>query len=81
MRPPDAEKTPPRKNQRLDMLIDEELAARAIRKSRQFGSLAAVVRALLRAWVEGQIILHPDAIARENERAKRTKEKRVKEKD
>ena len=69
--PHDTEKTPPRKSQRLDMLIDEELAVRAIRKSRQFGSLAAVVRALLRAWVEGHIVLHPDAIGRENERAKR----------
>ena len=68
-----ADKPPPHKTRRVVFMIDEELTIRAIRKSRQFGSLAAVVRALLRAWVEGRITLTPDSIARENERALRQK--------
>lgn len=58
------------KDRQLIIRIESELAEAAHRKALQHGGLSAVVRALLRLWVEKNIVT-PEEIARANERAPR----------
>ena len=72
-----AKKTPPReappgKGEEIKIRIDSALVAQAKQKALRYGGLSAVVRALLRAWVERDIIEWDD-IAVENLRAAKRK--------
>jgi len=69
---PEEEKPP--KEEKLQIRIDVELARRARKKALRYGGLSAVVRALLRAWLERDDLIAWDAIARENERASKRKQ-------
>lgn len=67
---------PPFKAKKIEIRVDSELAKRAQQKALRYGGLSAVVRALLRQWVERDAItLTEDDIARENERAPKDKPK------
>jgi hypothetical protein len=70
-------KTPPGappvgKDEEIKVRIDSALASQAKQKATRYGGLSAVVRALLRAWVERDIIGWDD-IAVENLRAAKRK--------
>lgn len=72
-----AKKTPPReappsKGEEIKVRLDAELASQAKQKAVRYGGLSSVVRALLRAWVERDIIGWDD-IALENLRAAKRK--------
>ena len=58
------------KDKKLIIRIESDLAETAQRKALQHGGLSAVVRALIRLWVEKDIV-SAEEIARANERAKR----------
>ncbi len=63
------------KGEEIKVRLDSELAAQAKLKALRFGGLSPVVRALLRAWVERDIIGWDD-IAPENLRAVKRKKKK-----
>lgn len=62
------------KDDSIRIRLDADLAAKAKKKALRYGGLSAVVRAFLRAWVERGAMFTEDDIARENERAPKTKE-------
>ena len=70
-KPPPRE-APPGKEEQIKVRLDSDLVARAKQKALRYGGLSAVVRALLRAWVERDIITWDD-IAVENLRAAKRK--------
>jgi hypothetical protein len=67
-------RTPPKngstkpKDKKLIIRIETDLAETAQRKALRHGGLSAVVRALIRLWVEKDIVT-AEEIARANERA------------
>ncbi len=63
----DPESAPP-KEFKLQIRMDDDLARQAMKKALRYGGLSAVVRALIRRWVEDDIISDDDII-RENIRA------------
>jgi Arc/MetJ-type ribon-helix-helix transcriptional regulator len=69
---PPTRQAPPGKDEEIKVKLDSELAAQAKQKALRYGGLSAVVRALLRAWVERDIIEWDD-IAVENLRAAKRK--------
>lgn len=73
-KPPPRE-APPGKDEEIKVKLDSDLAARAKQKALRYGGLSAVVRALLRAWIERDIIADDD-IAVENLRAAKRSRKR-----
>ena len=62
------------KDEAIKIRLDADLAAKAKKKALRYGGLSAVIRAFLRAWVERGGMVSEDDIARENERAPKTKE-------
>ncbi len=59
---------PPSKEAKFQIRLDAELADQAKKKAAEFGGLAPVIRALLRRWVQEELVSFED-IARELPRA------------
>ena len=71
---------PPPKDVRKEFLMDEDLALQAEQKAKQMGwSLGSVVRALLRLWVQEDVISSKDVGSESTPAPK--KQRRKKKKD
>jgi len=73
--PPPPPGAPKRKDERLEIRIDSELAERAKRKAEERGwSLGSVMRALLNLWTDEDVI-SPEDVGRQIKRAKKRSKK------
>ena len=69
------QKPPDRKEAKVEARIPMELKEKVEKKATERGwSLASVIRALLEAWVDEDMV-DPKDVGRANQRAKRTKKK------
>lgn len=67
--PPEPTPTPKRKEERMELRLDPDLAERARQKAQQRGwTLSAVMRALLALWVDEDVIA-PEEVGRYADRA------------
>ena len=62
---------PKHKDERIEVRVDPDLKRRALKKAKKYGGLGAVLRALLRLWLDGSI--DPDLIKPEKRRAPKRK--------
>jgi hypothetical protein len=69
---------PPAKQVKFQIRLDADLADKAIDKAAPMGGLSAVVRAMLRRWVESGIEIAQDDVVRELIHAPRTQPTRRK---
>ena len=75
--PPNEE--PPHKGVRKEFLMDEDLARQAEQKAKQMGwSLGSVVRALLRLWVQEDVISSKDVGSESTPAPKKSRRKKAK---
>jgi Arc/MetJ-type ribon-helix-helix transcriptional regulator len=63
---PSDDAAPAPKEVKLQIRLDAELADRVAAKARRYGGASAVVRALLRRWVEQDIVTVDDVLAEVN---------------
>ena len=71
--PPEPEEPPKHKDAKFELRLDPELKKAALIKARKHGGLSAVLRALLRLWMDEQI--DPELIGQEHRRAPKRKPK------
>jgi len=74
--PDDKPKSPKRKEERIELRVDPELAERARQKAEKYGwSISSVIRALLSLWTDEDVISSQD-VGRHAKRAKKPRKKK-----